>query len=185
MKTKIIRPLVCCLLFLLITNFSFSQPTINKKDLNKTVDISISHNRKRHNSANAPVSINKKIEKSFTGYFAGSTGQNWSMAGNNFHNSFYTNGNAACALFDKHGHLIYAISYGQEKDMPSNVRKIVKSTYYDYVITLAIEVKQNDRDIWIVNMKSNSTHKTVRIEDGEMELVQEFKESSVRHLISE
>lgn len=66
----------------------------------------------------------------------------------------------------------------REKDMPSDVRKIVKSKYYNYMITLAIEVKQNDRDIWIVNMKDDSTYITVKVEDREMELVQQFKEPS-------
>ena len=170
MKTKIILPLVCCLFFVMITNFSFSQATVKKNDINKTVAMSVSQDNKIHNSSNASVTINKKIQKSFTGSFAGITGQNWSMVGNNFHTSFYTNGIEACALFDKHGHLIYAITYVQEKEMPSDIRKIVKSEYYDYMITLAIEVKQNKRDIWIVNMEDVSTHITVRLEDGEMEL---------------
>ena len=64
----------------------------------------------------------------------------------------------------------------REKDMPSDVRKIVKSKYYDYMITSVTEVKQNKMDIWIVNMKTDSTHITVRLEDGEMDLVQQFKE---------
>lgn len=175
MKTKIILSLVGCMLFLMITNFSFSQATINNKDLNKTVAMSVSHDREIHNSDNSSVTINKKIQKSFTGYFAGITGQKWSMAGNNFHTSFYTNGIPSSALFDKHGDLIYAITYLQENEMSSDIRKIVKSEYYDYMITLAIEVKQNERDIWIVNMKNDSTHITVRLEDGEIELVSKFK----------
>lgn len=175
MKTKIISPLACCLLFVLITNGSFSQATINNKDLNKTVTISASHDRKINNSGNASLAINKKIQKSFSGYFAGITGQNWSMAGKKFHCSFYINGIPACVLFDKNGHLIYVVTYGKEKDMPSDIRKIVKSEYYDYMITLAIEVKENGRDIWVVNMKNDSIHLTVRLEDGEMELVREFK----------
>jgi hypothetical protein len=36
--------------------------------------------------------------------------------------------------------------------MPADVRKIVKSEYYDYTITMAIEVKENCRDIWIVKL---------------------------------
>ena len=175
MKAKIIIPLVCCLLFVLTTNVSFSQATINNKDLNRTVAMSVSHHSEIHNSDNASVAINKKIQKSFTINFAGVTGQNWSMVGNNFHTSFYTNGNKACALFDKHGLLIYSDTYVQEKDMPSDIRKIVKSEYYDYMITLAIEVKQNERNLWIVNMKNETTFITVRVEDGEMELVNQFK----------
>ena len=59
--------------------------------------------------------------------------------------------------------------------MPTEIRKIVKAEYYDYTITQADQVKQDNRDIWIVNLKDSLTYKTVRIEDGVMELVQQFR----------
>ncbi len=178
MKAKTILSLIGCVVFTLTTKSSFSQQTIKQKDLNK--DVAISANQKNNfvTSGDKPfnfsVSIRRRIQESFAGYFASATGQNWTMAGHNFHCSFSTNGIPASVLFDKNGHLIYAITYGEEKDMPSAVRKIVKRVYYDYVITLAMEVKQNKKDVWVVNMKNNSTYITVRIEDGEMEQVEQF-----------
>lgn len=175
MKTKIILSLVGCLLCVMITNVSFSQVPAENNDVNKTVAMSIKHERKIAGSENA-ATTNKKIQKSFNGNFVGATGQYWSLTGKNFHCSFYINDIPVSALFDKHGDLIYAITYDKDGDVPSDIRKIVKSEYFDYAITTAMEVKQNGRDIWIINMKEEPTHLTVRVENGEMEVVEQFKE---------
>ena len=185
MKTKIISNVIGCLLLLLTTNSSFTQVTANRKEFNKVYAVSANPKSNFTNSDNTPVNtslaINNKLQKSFAQYFAGATGQNWSKAGINFFTSFYVNGVDNHALFDKRGHLIYSISYGSEKDLPADVRKIIKSEYYDYVITQAIEVKlikQDERDIWVVNMKDDNTYLTVRVdEDGEMEKMQEFEKA--------
>lgn len=62
----------------------------------------------------------------------------------------------------------------QKKILPADVRKIIKSEYYDYAITVAIKVKLNERDIWVVNMKNDTTYLIVRLENGEMEQVKQF-----------
>ena len=52
------------------------------------------------------------------------------------------------------------------------MRKIVKSKYYDYSIRIVIEVKQDNRDIWVVKLDNASELITVRVEDGEVERMQ-------------
>ncbi len=184
MKTKIIFPLIGCMLCILITNSSFTQVTANRKELNKVYAVyAISENPKNNftnsdfASTNFSLTVNNKVQKSFAQYFGGATRQIWSNAGINFHSSFYINGALNCALFDKNWHLIYSIKYGAEKDMPADVRKIVKSEYYDYGITMAMEVKINKRDIWVINLKNNTTYLTVRVEEGEMEQVEQFEKA--------
>ena len=181
MKTKIISNVIGCLLLLLTTNSSFTQVTANRKELNNVYAVSVNPKSNFTNSDNTPVNtslaINNKVQKSFAHYFAGATRQYWTKMGTDFLTSFYVNGVYNRALFDKRSHLIYAIRYCLEKDMPADVRKIIKSEYYDYVITLATEVKQDERDIWVVNMKNDNTYLTVRVENGEMEQVQEFEKA--------
>jgi len=75
----------------------------------------------------------------------------------------------------KNGKLINVTTYGTEKDLPADVRKIVKREYYDYKIAVAIEVKENNRDIWVVQLDNASEQIAVKIEDGEMEEVQNIK----------
>ena len=176
MKTKIIFPIACSLFFLLITTELFPQAPAKNEDLNNTLAISGSQANKVIGSGNTSVTINKKIQKHFSRNFAGGSAQNWSMTGKNFHCNFYMNSLPACALFTEKGQLIYAITYGAEKNLPSEIRRMLKSEWEDYTITKATEVKQNNRDIWIVNLKDGYNHKTVRIEEGEIELVQKFTE---------
>lgn len=173
MKTKIIS-LGCSLFLMLNTNVSFSQAPAKRNDPNNTLATSLGGPRIISNSGTEM--INRKIEKNFIGYFTGVTDESWSMAGKDFHCRFYINGILSDALFTKNGSLVYVVMHGNEKDMPSDVRKIVKSTYFDYTIIKAIEVKQNHEDIWIVKMKENLDHVTVRVEDGRMEVVEQFKE---------
>jgi hypothetical protein len=173
MKTKTFS-FGCSLFFLLSTNLSFSQVPAKRNDLNKTVAMSPGSSRIKFKGSD--LMINPKVEKNFTGSFAGVTGERWSMAGKNFHCLFYINGILSDALFTKNGSLVYFVMHGNEKDMPSDVRKIVKREYFDYTIITAIEVKQNNEDIWIVKMKQNLDHVTVRVEDREMEVVEKFKE---------
>ena len=181
MKTKIIPSIIGCLLFILITHSSFAQSTMKPREVNQVYAISGASNNNLDSSDNEPVdvtvAVNKKVQKSFAHYFASVTDQKWSMAGKNFHCSFYTNGLLSYVLFNKRGNLIYTIAYGTEKNLPSDVRKIIKSEYYDYIISVAIKVKQNERDIWIVYLRNGINQLTVRVEDGEMEKVQEFAKS--------
>ena len=118
---------------------------------------------------------NIKVQRSFISYFEETAENNWSMVGKDFLNRFHFNGVLINALFDKQGRLIYTISYGTEKNLPADVRKTVKSEYYDYAITMAIEVKESNRDIWVVKLDNTNEQITVRVEDNEMERVQQFQ----------
>jgi hypothetical protein len=100
------------------------------------------------------------------------------VAGKGFRNRFHVNGLLTYALFAKNGALIYVITYGKEKNLPQTVRKTIKREYYDYSITMAIEVKQDNRDIWVVRLEDTSEIITVRIEDGEMEQVQKIQKAN-------
>ena len=74
-------------------------------------------------------------------------------------------------FFDKKGRHLYTIAYYGEKGLPAEVRAIVKPVYYDYAILTVEEVKVSGRSIYFIDMEDSSTIKTVRIADGEMELV--------------
>ncbi len=181
MKTKIIITLLSCGL-LLITNTTFSQLALNKKNDNFIYAMSLALNTDTTTRANVfnlnTVAKNIKVQRSFVSYFGENAENNWSMVGNDFLNRFHSNGILTNALFTKNGQLIYTITYGSEKNMPADLRKIVKREYYDYTITMAIEVKENNRDIWVVKLDNASEQITVRIEDGEMEQVQQFQKSN-------
>lgn len=119
MKTKLFFPVIGCIL-MLITSSSFSQVTTNYKELHNDAALVIPNAHimelGTNPSTNVSVAVNNKVQKAFVQYFAGAAKQNWSMAGKNFHSSFYVNGLLTEALFEKSGNLIYAVTFGTEKD---------------------------------------------------------------------
>lgn len=120
------------------------------------------------------IKANAEVQRSFDKEPADTIEQNWSMVGDNFLNRFYVNGRPVSALFNISGNMIYAVMYGKEKDLPSGARWMIAKEYPGYTISAATEVKQNNRDIWVVQLKNTYEVITVRIENDAMEEVQQF-----------
>ena len=118
-----------------------------------------------------------KVQSAFSNYFKNAANESWSKINKNYYVNFTVDGNKNRAMLTKAGNLIYTIFYGSEKDLPKEVRKQIKGTYYDYSIMSAIKVQQNNRMIWVVQMEDEKTNLTVRVEDGEMEEVRQFIKS--------
>ncbi len=175
MTTKIILVLMSCIL-LLHANSSFSQVALNEKEIDFAHLISSDTNTTLNANLDAStlkvVTANIKLQRAFLSYFGEAADNNWRMAGQNYLNRFHSNGLLTNALFTKNGQLIYTIIYGTEKNLPADVRKMIKSEYYDYSITMATEIKEYNRDIWIVNLSNAPELICVAVEDGEMEQVQ-------------
>jgi hypothetical protein len=167
-KIKIIVVFTACM-WLLNINQSISQLSLNKQhDTYSASSVT--------NSSIAALNLNTvatsiKVERSFISYFGEAAENNCSIAGKYFLNCFNVNGLLTYAWFTKNGKLINVTTYGTEKDLPADVRKIIKSEYYDYKIATAIDVKENNRDIWVVQLDNASEQLTVKVEDGEMEEV--------------
>lgn len=174
MKTKILVALTSCIL-LLNTNSGFSQLALSKKGTDYThlgssfTDTTL--NEGPDASKLEAVSTNVKLQKAFLSHFGEDIDNNWRMIGKNYLNRFHSNGLLTNALFTKNGQLLYVIKYGTEKNLPAEIRKMVKSEYYDYAITMAVEIKEDNRDIWIVKLYNDPQLITVAVEDGEMEQV--------------
>ena len=120
------------------------------------------------------IKANAVVQRSFNKEPEDTIEQNWSMVGDNFLNRFYVNGRPVSALFNMNGNMIYAVMYGKEKDLPSTARWMIMKEYPGYTISAATEVKQDKRDIWVVQLKNTYEVITVRIENDAMEEVQQF-----------
>ena len=121
--------------------------------------------------------VSAKVNKSFSQYFKGATHQRWYQLEKNFLVKFIQNDQENRALFTKNGSLVYHISYGAEKNLPSDVRGLVKSTYYDQSITRVLKVNQDQRNIWVVSLEDAKDYVMVRVEDMEMEEIQRQQKS--------
>lgn len=144
----------------------------NSKDLTEIFDNPFGANT----AAPVPV-VSEKALKSFRTSFKNPVGASWYQVGKYFLAKFEADGKKQKALFNKNGAIIYTISYGFEKDLPTELRKAIKSNYYDQTISMAIEVNENNRTIWVVRLEDESSSTLVRLENGEMEEVQKYKKS--------
>jgi len=82
----------------------------------------------------------------------------------------YTEGDAQNRyVYDKKGNWIYALLTYPESGLPEEVRRIVKSTYYDYSIGWAKEVRQAELTVYVVHVESDKEWREIAVRDGEMQ----------------
>ena len=164
MKKQLISCIAGGLVSMLSVNISFAQEESFKELPSITVSASTSN-------------VSAKVNKAFGQYFKGASHQRWYQLDKNFLVKFIQNDQENRALFTKNGQLVYHISYGSEKHLPSEVRGLVKSTYYDQSITRVLKVNQDKRNIWVVSLEDDKNYVMVRVEDMELEETQRLLKS--------
>src|SRR5439155_24071621 len=94
--------------------------------------------------------VNKTVSNAFQKSFKGATNPRWYEINQKFLVYFIMKDMKNTALFQKNGNLIYHIKYGTEKNLPNDVRTLVGNSYQGYKIINAINVNQENRDIWVM-----------------------------------
>lgn len=110
--------------------------------------------------------VPEKVDEAFQTTFKQAEEPEWYMANKNYLVKFINNDMKNNALYRKNGQMVYNISYGYEKDLPQNVSNLVKRKYKDYEIVVAFNVKQEGRDIWVVNLEDDKNLVIARVEEG-------------------
>ena len=163
MKTQIISRISGCLLSILFASSSFAQSNYIALS-----PIAIS---------GVNLKVSEKIQTGFYKSFTDAENVKWYEVDKKILATFSMNEMNHRTLLNKRGGVIYHISYGSEKNLPVEVRKIVKSTYFDYKITMAVKVEEDKRTIWVVDMEDDKTLITVKVENEEMEEVRKLQKS--------
>ena len=178
MKTKLNLHFVLALLSVLFLSNSFAQ----KNSVNASVYRDPSYQSmiisSPENNLSNKKDVNTKILKHFNKAFRDAKNVKWTQLDNNFLATF-TEGNIIThSLFDKKGHLIYSIDYFLEKELPAKIKDIVMSNYPQYAITSVARIQQDGQKIWIVKLASKANYLAIRIENGQMEEVENFEKSN-------
>ncbi len=121
--------------------------------------------------------VNKAVDKSFKSSFPKATNLRWYRENKDYLAKFIIDDMNHNALYKKDGFLKYDIAYGYENNLPPDVRDQVQSTYREYKISRAFNVKFGSRNIWLVNLESVKNYIKVRVEDGNLEEVERMKRS--------
>ncbi len=153
------------LLLIIFSHISYSQDTSTITTL-PSVTVT---------SKTTTANVSEKVSKAFKAAFKDAEDPKWFKLNKDFLVNFIMNQQENSALFRKNGFMIYHLALGGEKSLPSDVRKIIKPNYYDYNITKVVKVSEADRNIWVVNLEDAKSFVIVRVENGELEEVQNLK----------
>jgi hypothetical protein len=122
-----------------------------------------------------PAYISTRILRNFNKTFENANDARWFVGNNFFLVGFNKNGRKSTALFSKNGGIIYNISYGSEKHLPYEEKKLMKTFYYDYNITSATEVSVKwDKIAWIVTATNGKKLIKVRFYLGNMDELENY-----------
>ena len=123
--------------------------------------------------------VNMDVANSFRRAFPGAQQLQWYKYDKDYIAKFILKDMDHNALFRKNGVMIYDISYGYERNLPNDVKNIVIKAYDNYKIIRSINIKAQGRDIWMVKMEGMKKYLMVRVEDMEVEEVEEFQKADV------
>ena len=88
---------------------------------------------------------------------------------------FKANENVSRALYNVRGNLVYSFFYGSEKDLPLDVKSLVKVKYPDYNILLTIDVYQAGRKIWVINLGNDKSLVSLSVENGFIQVMGQYR----------
>jgi len=76
--------------------------------------------------------------------------------------------------YDAKGNWLFCLLTYSEKELPEAVRTLVRSTYFDYTIHWAKEVRNDEGTSYVVHIEDSSSWKDVVVRDGEMRVLHEY-----------
>jgi membrane-bound lytic murein transglycosylase len=133
-------------------------------------------NVKASKAENYLNNINVRAMRDFVGRFGDAENVKWHNSKDGFIAVFFRDSIQHRVMYTSRGDLNFIMKYYEEKQMARNIRAQVKSTWYDYKIFVIQEIEMPDRPtIYIVNLQGEKDWKKVRICQGEMEVMEEFK----------
>lgn len=120
--------------------------------------------------------INVRAMRDFVSRYGDITNAIWHRSNDNYVAVFYKDSVQHRVIYTGRGDLSYVMKYYEESRMPRNIRAQVKSTYYDYKIYVIQEIETPDHPtVYIVNLQGDTDWKKVKLCQGEMEVMEEFR----------
>jgi hypothetical protein len=121
--------------------------------------------------------INNKALNRFAKAYKNVTGASWEIVADGFVATFTSDGVRNTIYYNKNGTWAGSLKGYEESKMPTNIRKLIKPTYYDYAITYVQEAEtilSNGLPTYIIHLQNNETIKLLRVYDGEVELWKDY-----------
>ncbi|OQP63968.1 hypothetical protein A3860_21335 [Niastella vici] len=102
------------------------------------------------------------------------TNEDWYIIQKGFMAKFTQQGIQHRIIYNKNGKWVATFRYYNEDQLPAEVRHLVKSTWYDAAIRQVSEVSFGGKTAYLVSIEDNTSLKTIKVVNNEMELFQEM-----------
>ena len=112
--------------------------------------------------------------RDFAKSFKNVTNEKWYKVSDGFMASFNDNGIETKVAYDRKGVFHCILRTMNESQVPSDIRAIVKSKYYDYKILVAYEITHDSDPVYIFKIEDSKTLKMLRIANEEIEVVTDY-----------
>jgi hypothetical protein len=123
---------------------------------------------------NSVFAIDQKAKRDFRKAYKDIHDEKWYVLINGFAAEFMKNDIKNEIVYDKSGNWVFSILYYGESSLDTEIREIIKRTYFDYTITRVEEIHVPEKIVYLIHMEGKDTWKNVRVSDGEMELIEDY-----------
>jgi hypothetical protein len=162
MKLQSLSRLCIGLSFIILAKHSFAQQ--NESQVLSPVTVVTSNN-------------NPSVVKAFESTFKNAVNPRWFKVDDKFLVKFSEENLAHHVLYNKKGSLIYNITFGCEKCLPVQVKKVVTQNYYDYNIVGATNIQDNNRNVWEIKLEDNNNLISIFVENDEVSEVSNYQKA--------
>jgi hypothetical protein len=122
--------------------------------------------------------INVRAMRDFVNRYGDAENVLWHKSKESFIAVFFRDSVQYRVIYNQRGDLKFIMKYYEESRMARQIRAQVKSTYYDYKIFIIQEIESpNHPTLYVVNLQGDTDWKKVRLCQGEMEVMEEYKKS--------
>jgi hypothetical protein len=124
----------------------------------------------------ATVASSDKAAKNFTRYYPGATNAQWTfLKDNGTVCRFSLNGVVNMAHYAKNGSWMYTIATYEENGLAADIRKMVKSSFYDFSISAVSEITAPGKQpVYQITIQDEHSLKILSLQNGDLQVEQEF-----------
>ena len=130
-------------------------------------------------NSNTASSINPRAIENFQRSFMNVTGASWSKTNDGYFARFTKDSVQTRVDYNRKGRWMETIRYYGESKLPGDVSYMIKRGYGDYSIFGVAEVSFDAEPVYLVYIKNGSRTKMIGVYEGEMTIVQDFKNSDI------
>jgi hypothetical protein len=112
------------------------------------------------------MDVNINAVRDFTKKYKNATGVKWVKNENGPSVYFVMDGVKMRSSYNTKGRKEYVLKYYDESKLPTEVRHLVRSTYYDYTIAIATEVVRNGNVSYLIKMENDKEYLTVKFDNA-------------------